>query len=118
MHFTTFLKKHFDIEKVVGTSDSGNDTESIYVYEKGNDCEPLFILHESWLNAEIKKCGVWTIGDIYSTLEHGKEYSEQELIKMIKESANTNLGLVTGCGAACYQMTDASLEILKCQYVK
>lgn len=37
------------------------------------------------LNAEIKKCGVWTIGDIYSTLEHGKEYSEQELIKMIKE---------------------------------
>ena len=37
MHFTTFLKKHFDIEKVVGTSDSGNDTESIYVYEKGND---------------------------------------------------------------------------------
>ncbi|EOQ6451885.1 cobalamin biosynthesis protein CbiX, partial [Salmonella enterica subsp. enterica] len=46
---------------------------------------PLFILHESWLNAEIKKCGVWTIGDIYSTLEHGKEYSEQELIKMIKE---------------------------------
>ena len=25
---------------------------------------------------------------------------------------------VTGCGAACYQMTDASLEILKCQYVK
>ncbi len=35
MHFTTFLKKHFDIEKVVGTSDSGNDTESIYVYEKG-----------------------------------------------------------------------------------
>ncbi|MEH5637257.1 cobalamin biosynthesis protein CbiX [Escherichia coli] len=85
MHFTTFLKKHFDIEKVVGTSDSGNDTESSYVYEKGNDCEPLFILHESWLNAEIKKCGVWTIGDIYSTLEHGKEYSEQELIKMIKE---------------------------------
>ncbi|MEA0126766.1 cobalamin biosynthesis protein CbiX, partial [Escherichia coli] len=67
------------------TSDSGNDTESIYVYEKGNDCEPLFILHESWLNAEIKKCGVWTIGNIYSTLEHGKEYSEQELIKMIKE---------------------------------
>ncbi|HHE4992766.1 TPA: cobalamin biosynthesis protein CbiX [Escherichia coli] len=85
MHFTTFLKKHFDIEKVVGTSYSGNDTESIYVYEKGNDCEPFFILHESWLNAEIKKCGVWTIGDIYSTLEHGKEYSEQELIKMIKE---------------------------------
>jgi hypothetical protein len=30
------LKKHFDIEKVVGTSDSGNDTESIYVYEKGD----------------------------------------------------------------------------------
>lgn len=57
MHFTTFLKKHFDIEKVVGTSDSGNDTESIYVYEKGNDCEPLFILHESWLNAEIKSVG-------------------------------------------------------------
>ncbi|HBE2333980.1 TPA: cobalamin biosynthesis protein CbiX [Escherichia coli] len=85
MKTLTFLKKHFDIEKVVGTSDSGNDTESIYVYEKGNDCEPLFILHESWLNAEIKKCGVWTIGDIYSTLEHGKEYSEQELIKMIKE---------------------------------
>ncbi len=58
MHFTTFLKKHFDIEKVVGTSDSGNDTESIYVYEKGNDCEPLFILHESRLNAEIKSVGM------------------------------------------------------------
>ncbi|STI65487.1 CcgD protein [Escherichia coli] len=61
MHFTTFLKKHFDIEKIVGTSDSGNDTESIYVYEKGNDCESLFILRESWINAEIKKSGIWTV---------------------------------------------------------
>ncbi|MCL8380463.1 cobalamin biosynthesis protein CbiX [Escherichia coli] len=85
MHFTTFLKKHFDIEKVVGTSDSGNDTESIYVYEQGHDCEPLFSLHVSGLNADIKQCAVWTSVTIYSTLEHGKEYSEQELIKMIKE---------------------------------
>ncbi len=43
--------------------------------------ESLFILHESWLNAEIKKVWGMTIGNIYSILEHGKEYSEQELIK-------------------------------------
>ncbi|EFE6872280.1 cobalamin biosynthesis protein CbiX [Escherichia coli] len=102
MHFTTFLKKHFDIEKIVGTSDSGNDTESIYVYEKGNDtesiyvyekgndCEPLFILRESWINAEIKKCGIWTVGNIYSTLEHGKEYTESELREMIKKGKVTS----------------------------
>ncbi|ECE9694233.1 cobalamin biosynthesis protein CbiX [Salmonella enterica subsp. enterica serovar Typhimurium] len=90
MHFTTFLKKHFDIEKNVGTSDSGNDTESIYVYEKVNDCEPLFILRESWINAEIKKCGIWTVGNIYSTLEHGKEYTESELREMIKKGKVTS----------------------------
>ncbi|EON7570397.1 cobalamin biosynthesis protein CbiX, partial [Escherichia coli] len=83
--FYNFSEKHFDIEKIVGTSDSGNDTESIYVYEKGNDCESLFILRESWINAEIKKSGIWTVGDIYSTLEHGKEYTESELREMIKK---------------------------------
>ncbi|ELI5730444.1 cobalamin biosynthesis protein CbiX [Escherichia coli] len=78
MHFTTFLKKHFDIEKIVGTSDSGND------------CESLFILRESWINAEIKKSGIWTVGDIYSTLEHGKEYTESELREMIKKGKVTS----------------------------
>nr|WP_251361714.1 cobalamin biosynthesis protein CbiX [Escherichia coli] len=88
--FYNFSEKHFDIEKIVGTSDSGNDTESIYVYEKGNDCEPLFILRESWINAEIKKCGIWTVGNIYSTLEHGKEYTESELREMIKKGKVTS----------------------------
>ncbi|HIF8145292.1 TPA: cobalamin biosynthesis protein CbiX, partial [Escherichia coli] len=87
--FYNFSEKTFRYRKNVGTSDSGNDTESIYVYEKGNDCESLFILRESWINAEIKKSGIWTVGDIYSTLEHGKEYTESELREMIKKGKVT-----------------------------
>ncbi len=50
----------------------------------------MFILRESWINAEIKKCGIWTVGNIYSTLEHGKEYTESELREMIKKGKVTS----------------------------
>ncbi|MDR6042506.1 UNVERIFIED_CONTAM: hypothetical protein NQD88_17280 [Escherichia coli] len=54
MHFTTFLKKHFDIE-----------------FEQEYFIKPN----------EQKR---WIVGNVYSTLEHGKEYSEKELINIIK----------------------------------
>ncbi|EDW8942663.1 cobalamin biosynthesis protein CbiX [Salmonella enterica subsp. enterica] len=82
MSFTTFLNKYFDIEIVSGVFDIGKDAESIFIYEKGEDDEPLFILHESM-------SGCWIVGNVYSTLENGKEYSEKELRKMIKEGKIT-----------------------------
>ena len=90
MHFTTFLKKHFDIEvsseyrtDVNCSNDPGKDVETIIVYEKNNDCEPAFILRDSWWFTDTKEKKHWIVGNIYSTLEHGKEYSEKELINII-----------------------------------
>ena len=79
MHFISFLKRYFGIEYI---QDCG--AEFLFVYEKGEFSEPLFILREYSLNPEVQRKS-WIVGNVYSTLEHGKEYSEQELRKMIKE---------------------------------
>ncbi|ECG0550709.1 cobalamin biosynthesis protein CbiX [Salmonella enterica subsp. enterica serovar Enteritidis] len=90
MHFTTFLKKHFDVEyepesfiKPGSTDDTGKDVDAIWLYEENNDCEPIFILHEAWWITDTKEKR-WIVGNVYSALEHGKEYSEKELINIIK----------------------------------
>ena len=79
MHFISFLKRYFGIEYI---QDCG--AEFLFVYEKGEFSEPLFILREYSLNPEVQRKS-WIVGNVYSTLEHGKEYSEQELRKMINE---------------------------------
>ena len=93
MKFTTFLKKHFDIKFVPeyfvkpdsSSDDNGKNVDSIFVFEKDNDCEPVFILHETWWITDDTKEKKWVLGNIYSTLEHNKEYSEKELINIIKK---------------------------------
>ncbi|MHA6187824.1 cobalamin biosynthesis protein CbiX [Escherichia coli] len=94
MHFTTFLKKHFDIEfeqeyfiKPNSTDDDGKNVYAIFIFEKNNDCEPVFILHETWWITDTNEQKRWIVGNVYSTLEHGKEYSEKELINIIKSGS-------------------------------
>ncbi|WP_427182994.1 hypothetical protein [Klebsiella pneumoniae] len=45
MKLTTLLKKHFDIEEITDVDSTVNrEVYTIWVYEKGEDCEPLLIL--------------------------------------------------------------------------
>lgn len=73
LRFVTFLKKYFDVEVGAGY-------KTIFCYEYNNDCEPVFILHEP---SELTK-NHWVVGNVYSSLEHGKEYSEEKLKEIIK----------------------------------
>ena len=57
----------------------GKYTQSLFVYEKDNDCEPVFILYRS------ENIGFWIVGNIYSNLIHRKEYSEDELKAAVKK---------------------------------
>ena len=48
MHFTNFLQRYFDIEiehtfdpTIQGSNETGKDVTKIWIYEKGEDSEPL-----------------------------------------------------------------------------
>ena len=80
MHFTNFLQRYFDIEiehtfdpTIQGSNETGKDVTKIWIYEKGEDSEPLLTLTEAWWYTETKTAGNWLIGNVYSTLEHGRE---------------------------------------------
>jgi hypothetical protein len=48
MKLTTLLKKHFDIEECTDVDSTVNrEVYTIWVYEKGEDCEPLLILKDA-----------------------------------------------------------------------
>ncbi len=48
MKLTTLLKKHFDIEEITDVDSTVNrEVYTIWVYEKGEDCEPLLILKDA-----------------------------------------------------------------------
>lgn len=88
MHFTTFLKKHFDIEIHTifeevseGQSNAGCDVYQIWLYEKGLDSEPLLILKDA-----LPLMGItgFIVGNVYSSLKHGQVVTEQEFKKMVK----------------------------------
>ncbi|WP_434523841.1 hypothetical protein [Photorhabdus asymbiotica] len=101
MKLETLLKKHFDIEinnsfdaeeKVY--NEIGKSNREIWIYEKGNDSEPLLILSDNG-NLDIKDNSclikampnsetIFFIKNIYSTLECGALYTESELKKMVK----------------------------------
>ncbi|ELH2231621.1 cobalamin biosynthesis protein CbiX [Escherichia coli] len=90
MHFTNFLQRYFDIEientfdpTIQGSNETGKDVTKIWIYEKGEDSEPLLILTEAWWYTETKTAGNWLIGNVYSTLEHGREIHESEFRKLV-----------------------------------
>ena len=92
MHFTTFLKRHFDIDihhnydpSIQGTNNTGKDVTEIWIFEKGEESEPLLILKESWWYTETKSRDCWLVGNIYSTLEHGLEVSESQFRALVKK---------------------------------
>ena len=91
MHFTTFLKKYFDIEiKMVfdplieGGNERGKEVNKIWVYEKGEDCEPLLILTDAWWYTDNKQHGFWIVGNIYSTMEDGSCLHEDKIREAVK----------------------------------
>ncbi len=55
-----------------------------YGFEKGEDCEPLLILRESWWYTDTKKPNHWLVGNVYSALEHNREYSETEFRELVR----------------------------------
>lgn len=91
MHFINFLNRYFDAEvkhefdaDIIGTNNTGKDVTQIWIYEKGEDSEPLLILKESWWYTDTKKPDHWLIGNIYSALEHNSEYSETEFRELVR----------------------------------
>ncbi|EAV0136454.1 protein CcgD [Escherichia coli] len=91
MHFYNFLNRYFDVEikeefdsDIIGTNNTGKDVTQIWIYEKGQDSEPLLILKESWWYTDTKQPGYWLVGNIYSTLKNDSEISETEFRKLVK----------------------------------
>ncbi|MDW4773300.1 hypothetical protein NQ274_32505, partial [Escherichia coli] len=44
---------------------------------------PPVTLTEAWWYTETKTAGNWLIGNVYSTLEHGREIHESEFRKLV-----------------------------------
>jgi hypothetical protein len=93
--FLRALRKHFDIEfksefdpNIVGSNETGKEVDYIWIYEKGEDCEPVLILKDAWWYTENNKsedfgCW-WIVGNVYSTLEHGSRIHNDEFMKLVK----------------------------------
>lgn len=84
MKFITFLNKYFDVETQTNPHpETENKTVlEFWIYEKGEDCEPLLILK----NAQNMLCvDGWIIGNIYSSLNNGKLVTEKEFRLMVKK---------------------------------
>lgn len=71
-------EKHFDIGGNYRCVDSTVNREvyTIWVYEKGEDCEPLLILKDA---QDFMGVDGWLVGNIYSTLQHGLLLQHEEL---------------------------------------
>ncbi|HGT9583831.1 hypothetical protein OW930_28135, partial [Klebsiella pneumoniae] len=82
MKLTTLLKKHFDIEECTDVDSTVNrEVYTIWVYEKGEDCEPLLILKDA---QDLMGVDGWLVGNIYSTLQHGLLLQHEQLKTMIR----------------------------------
>ncbi|MBG6246678.1 cobalamin biosynthesis protein CbiX (plasmid) [Candidatus Symbiopectobacterium sp. 'North America'] len=88
MHFTTFLSKCFDIEvETEFDSSSERNLTHIWLYEKGEDVEPILILHEIYNSPK-----AWCIGNVYSNLEHGAQIQEVKFRQLVKSGNVHNKG--------------------------
>lgn len=86
MNLVTTLKKHFDITEYTGCAKNSqeqyvNDVPQIWVYEKGQESEPLFILKCA---QALEEGTGWIVADIYSSLEHGQRLSDAEIKALLK----------------------------------
>ncbi|QZN95437.1 cobalamin biosynthesis protein CbiX [Symbiopectobacterium purcellii] len=88
MQFTTFLAKHFDIEiETEFYPSSETNLTNIWLYEKGEDVEPVLILKQVFNVAN-----AWRIGNVYSNLEHGAQTTEMKFRQLVKSGKVYNKG--------------------------
>ncbi|EBS4650472.1 hypothetical protein DQR43_22915 [Salmonella enterica subsp. enterica serovar Indiana] len=73
MKLITLLNKHFDTDLNEYEDENGVNHPAIWVYEKGEDCEPV-----------VEQPEIWKIGNVYSALTHNALLSETELKALVK----------------------------------
>ena len=82
MKLITLLKKHFDIEEQTGRDDANTkDVRQIWVYERGQDSEPLLILKNA---QDLLGLSGWVVGNVYSCVQHGLLADESQLKQMMR----------------------------------
>lgn len=77
MKLTTYLSKFFTVE-VNEEEQDGQKVETLWLYEKHNDAEPMLILKPTAAPER------WKVGDVYSALPHDSIYSEADLKALAK----------------------------------
>lgn len=78
MKLITLLSKHFDVEIADFEMEDETLTGAIWIYEKGQDSEPVVIMKPT------EQPGEWKVGNIYSALPHDAILSEQQLKELVK----------------------------------
>lgn len=78
MKLITLLAKHFDVEIADCEVEDETLPGAIWIYEKGEDSEPMLILKPT------EQPGQWKVGNIYSTLPNDAVLSEQQLKELVK----------------------------------
>lgn len=89
MKFMTYLNKFFDVEAhssalsdLVEGETSRENVAELWVYEKGQDSEPLLILRDA---QALRGVDGWIICDIYSTCADELVISEPVFKAMVKK---------------------------------
>lgn len=79
MKLESTLAKQFDVE-ISTKTEEGTILTVLEVYEKDNDCEFMFSLTTA---DDVS----YTVGNVYSTLEHGTVLTEKELKVLLKNKS-------------------------------
>lgn len=78
MKLITLLNKHFDTDLNDYEDENGVNHPAIWIYEKGQDTEPLLVLKAT------EQPEIWKVGNVYSALTHDALLTETELKELVK----------------------------------
>ncbi|MEG8000097.1 hypothetical protein LAV69_21945 [Klebsiella quasipneumoniae subsp. quasipneumoniae] len=78
MKLNNYLSKFFDVVADEVENDEGVKIPSLWLFEKGEDSEPVVILKQT------ENPGEWRVGDIYSALTHDARLTEEQIKKLAK----------------------------------
>ena len=78
MKLITLLTKHFDVEIADCELEDETLPGAIWIYEKGQESEPVVILKPT------EQRGHWKVGNIYSALPSDAVLTEQQLKELVK----------------------------------
>ena len=88
MKLENYLAKFFDIDVKFDTDITRSDSakvQHIYVFEKGEESEPLLILVDvTGVLVPASKAKTYRLGNIYSVMQHGLLITEKEVKKAAK----------------------------------